>query len=150
MLVRTLIFLAINFGGLYLGSLFTNTGVSSDWYTNLNKAPWTPPGWVFGFAWTTIMICFSVFMAKLSLVGTKEIWILFILQFLLNVLWNPAYFHFQNMDLALIIIISLTVIVSILGLCFKDQLGAYALLIMPYFVWLIIADSLNLYTCLYN
>jgi len=150
MVVRTLIFLVINFGGLYLGSLFTNTGVSSDWYNNLNKAPWTPPGWVFGFAWTTIMICFSIFMAKLSFIGTKEVWILFTLQFILNVLWNPAYFHYQNMDLALIIIISLTVIVSILGLCYKDQLGGYTLLITPYIIWLVIADSLNLYTCLYN
>ena len=65
MILRIFLFLIINFGGLFIGGLFTGEGVPSDWYQNLNKAPWTPPGWVFGAAWTTIMICFSVYMAIL-------------------------------------------------------------------------------------
>lgn len=36
----------------------------NDWYTSLNKAPWTPPGWVFGFAWTTIMILYSIYLSR--------------------------------------------------------------------------------------
>ncbi len=59
MVVRVIIFLVINFAALALGSIFTSAGVSSDWYTNLNQAPWTPPGWVFGAAWTSIMIFFA-------------------------------------------------------------------------------------------
>ncbi|QLH45180.1 MAG: tryptophan-rich sensory protein [Bacteroidota bacterium] len=27
----------------------------------LATSPWTPPGWVFGFAWTLIMVCYSFF-----------------------------------------------------------------------------------------
>jgi tryptophan-rich sensory protein len=27
-------------------------------YLNLNKAPWTPAGWVFGAAWTSVMLFF--------------------------------------------------------------------------------------------
>ena len=65
MVLRIIIFLLINFTGLFLGGLFTQEGVPSDWYQNLNKAPWTPPGWLFGFAWTTIMICFSIFLSVL-------------------------------------------------------------------------------------
>ena len=42
-----------------------NNGPQTDWYSNLNKAPWTPPGWVFGFAWTTIMLCFSIYLIAL-------------------------------------------------------------------------------------
>ena len=57
------LFLIINFGGLYIGNLLMNNGPTSSWYMGLKLAPWTPPGWVFGFAWTTIMICFSVYMA---------------------------------------------------------------------------------------
>ena len=41
-------------------------GASSNWYENLNKAPWTPKGWVFGFAWTFLMTCFAIYLAKLS------------------------------------------------------------------------------------
>lgn len=73
MTYRLILFLILNFGALALGGLFTNNGVNSEWYTNLNKAPWTPPGWVFGFAWTTIMICFSIYMAKAyTIVGDKN------------------------------------------------------------------------------
>ena len=55
-------FLVVNFGGLAVGSWFTGPGVASDWYQGLDKAPWTPPGWGFGAAWTTVMIGFSWFM----------------------------------------------------------------------------------------
>lgn len=63
MIPRLILFLALNFGALALGGIFAGQGAVSDWYDGLQKAPWTPPGWVFGFAWTTIMICFSIFMS---------------------------------------------------------------------------------------
>ena len=53
-----LIFLIINFAALGLGSWIMGAGAQSEWYSSLNQAPWTPPGWVFGAAWTIIMICF--------------------------------------------------------------------------------------------
>ena len=46
MIIQLIIFLLLNFGALALGGLFTGSGVSSDWYNGLNKAPWTPPGWM--------------------------------------------------------------------------------------------------------
>ena len=61
----TVLFLFINFGGLAIGSWLMNNGPTSSWYTNLNQAPWTPEGWVFGAAWTIIMICFSVYLGQL-------------------------------------------------------------------------------------
>ena len=45
---QLVIFALLNFGALAIGGLFTGGGVSSEWYASLNKAPWTPPGWVFG------------------------------------------------------------------------------------------------------
>jgi benzodiazapine receptor len=88
MLKRIIIFLIINFAGLGLGSLFTSDGVASQWYTNLNQAPWTPPGWVFGAAWTTIMICFAFYMAYAweASEDKKPIILLFTIQWLLNML----------------------------------------------------------------
>jgi len=55
MIYRLITFLLLNFGALAVGGFFTGKGVPSYWYSDLIKAPWTPPGWVFGFAWTTIM-----------------------------------------------------------------------------------------------
>ena len=57
-------FLIINFGGLAIGQVWTGDGVTSEWYTSLNQAPWTPPGWVFGLAWTSIAITFSLLMTS--------------------------------------------------------------------------------------
>ncbi|MDC6468346.1 tryptophan-rich sensory protein, partial [Flavobacteriaceae bacterium] len=61
----SIFFLVLNFSALAIGSWLMNNGPMTNWYVNLNQAPWTPPGWVFGIAWTTIMICFSVYMAYL-------------------------------------------------------------------------------------
>ena len=63
MLLRNIIFLVLNFSALYLGVILANEGGSSNWYSNLTRAPWEPDGWVFGAAWTSIMICFSIYMS---------------------------------------------------------------------------------------
>ena len=79
-------FMLINFGGLYLGAQLQGEGPSSQWYQDLNIAPWTPPGWVFGAAWTTIMICFSFCLAMLlDKMERKSLVPVFLLQFILNV-----------------------------------------------------------------
>ena len=151
-MIRFLIFLTLNFGALAIGGLATSSGVSSDWYNNLNQAPWTPPGWVFGAAWTVIMICYSFYMWQLYKISNhkKEVILLFILQWILNVMWNPLFFSLHYVSIGLVSIISLTVIVAIFLLRYRSELKVKSLLILPYFIWLIVATSLNLYICLYN
>ena len=73
-LLLFLMFSVINFGGLAFGSWLMDNGPLSDWYTNLNQAPWTPPGWIFGVAWTIIMLCFSVYLSKLfTVIKNKQL-----------------------------------------------------------------------------
>jgi len=152
MLVRTLIFLLINFAALGLGSFFTTDGVSSEWYTDLNKAPWTPPGWVFGAAWTVIMICFSFYMAYAweKIENRKQLMSLFAVQWVLNVAWNPVFFKFHAMLPALIVISLLTILVAYFLFGYRSTMKAKALLVLPYFLWLLIATSLNGYALFYN
>ncbi|MBT8220065.1 MAG: tryptophan-rich sensory protein [Bacteroidia bacterium] len=147
MIYRLIIFLILNFGALAIGGLFTSKGVPSDWYTNMNQAPWTPPGWVFGFAWTTIMICFTLYMAYLwPAVEHKRMIIgLFSIQWILNVAWNPVFFHFHMVGAALLTITLLTILVGYFLFHFWPDLKIKSLLILPYFVWLLIATSLNGY-----
>ena len=152
MLIRVIVFLVINFAGLGLGGLFTGKGVVSTWYQGLNKAPWTPPGWTFGAAWTTIMICFAIFMAHLWVHVEDKRWLIgvFAVQWLLNMAWNPVFFHFQNPILGLVIISTLTLVVGYFFLNFRDTVGWWALLVAPYFIWLLIATSLNAFVVLNN
>lgn len=151
MILRILLFLIINFGGLFIGGLFTGEGVPSDWYQNLNKAPWTPPGWVFGAAWTTIMICFSVYMAILwKKITLKNLLYLYIAEFILNVIWNPLFFHFKWINVALLSISLLTILIIYMAVSLRVEMRYKTLLIFPYLIWLIIATSLNGYIVLYN
>ena len=151
MILRILLFLIINFGGLFIGGLFTGEGVPSDWYQNLNKAPWTPPGWIFGAAWTTIMICFSVYMAILwKKITTKKLLYIFIAEFILNVIWNPLFFHFKWINVALLSISLLTILIIYMAVSLRTEMRYKTLLIFPYLIWLAIATSLNGYIVLYN
>ncbi|WCO00548.1 TspO/MBR family protein [Psychroserpens ponticola] len=146
-----IIFLIINFSALGIGSLFMANGPKGDWYMQLEKAPWTPEGWVFGAAWTIIMICFSIYMAFLYLKRfTKKVITLFIIQFILNISWNLLFFNLKLVDLALVNIILLTLIVIAFLITYAKDLKGKSLLILPYAIWLCIATSLNLYISLYN
>ena len=145
------VFLIINFGALGLGVLLMQNGPLTDWYLQLNKAPWTPPGWVFGAAWSTIMLCFSFYMMYLFLAQPDtKVKILFTVQFLLNVGWNFVFFNQHLILLGLIVILALTAIVTIFLYDYRKLLQLKTILILPYFLWLCIACSLNLYILLYN
>lgn len=152
MIYRLLVFLLINFGALALGGFFTSKGVSSEWYAELSKAPWTPPGWVFGFAWTTIMLCFSFYLAYLwPEIKNKNLLIsLIAIQWLLNVAWNPTFFHYHQVILGLVMITALTILIAGLLVSYWPQLKLKSLLILPYLVWLVIATSLNAYILFKN
>lgn len=152
MTARLILFLVLNFGALAIGGMYTGAGVSSDWYAELNKAPWTPPGWVFGAAWTTIMICFSFFMALAWSRATnkKALLLLYALQWVLNVLWNPMFFGWREVGTALVVISSLTILVGYFLFAWIRHIKAKSLLVAPYFVWLLIATSLNAYILFYN
>ena len=152
MIIRLIIFLVLNFGALAIGGFFTGDGVPSDWYADLTKAPWTPPGWVFGAAWTTIMLCFSIYMAYLwPVVKSEKVLIgLYGIQLILNIAWNPAFFYFHHVLGGLLIISLLTFLLGYLLISYLPKLRLKSLLIAPYFIWLIIATSLNAYIWLYN
>ena len=151
---KLILFLVLNFAALGIGGILMGNPATNEFYQNVNKAPWTPPGWVFGFAWTSIMICFSIFLYQASekhnIIDLKLFYMLYALQWLLNVIWNPVFFKYQLVLAGLIIIIVLTVLVFwFLVWSYKNTRMA-TIFILPYFIWLIIATSLNAYIYLYN
>lgn len=152
LIVRLIIFLLLNFGALGIGQYFTGPAVSATWYQSLNLAPWTPPGWVFGAAWTTIMVCFSIYMAVLwgKLEKKKTLLGLYIFQLILNISWNPVFFHFQNVGLGIFVITSLSLCVFIFLFKYWTTLKSVSLLIIPYCIWILIATSLNMYVWVMN
>lgn len=150
--IRVVIFLLINFLALGIGGYFTGDGVSSNWYQELNQAPWTPPGWVFGMAWTTIMIFFAFYLTRWynSIKNKQGLIMLFAIQWILNVIWNPIFFYFRDVSIGLVVIILLTVLVGYLLVRNYRIMNKWSVLILPYFTWLCIATSLNFYIWLNN
>lgn len=151
--LRTLTrFLLLNFGGLFVGSLATTPGVTSNWYTGLDQAPWTPAGWVFGLAWTIIGITFSVFMTN-EYIDRQENeipWSLYRESLGLNVMWNFVFFA-QMTVLAGVTISILSLIIFLMAHYTRITSGwSRAIWIMPYFIWLMIATSLNWYIVIMN
>ena len=120
------LFLITNFAGLYFGSILMNEGPSSAWYLLLNQAPWTPPGWVFGIAWITIMLCFSFYLASLiRIIDSVNFWAIYTVQCILNISWNYVFFILQKTVTGLIIISLLTVVMVFYFCKFKKKEGKY-------------------------
>jgi len=150
--LQFLLFFILNFGALALGSLLMGSSpVSNEWYIQLNKAPWTPPGWVFGAAWTTIMLLFTVYLTiqPKEKIITKSFVLIFALQFLSNVLWNPIFFYFHWTFLGMIVMILLIISLVLMLNYFKSS-KIISLLLLPYLAWLSVAFSLNFYAFFMN
>src|SRR6056300_2016644 len=145
--MRLILFFILNFGALALGSYLMGEGPLGSWYTNLNKAPWTPRGWVFVASWTLIMVCLSLFMNKavqVESLGNTILWI-YEVQLVFNIAWNPLFFDLHWMGWALVEIIILVFIVGAMALIAKPHLPKVTWLLTPYVVWLCIAITLNAY-----
>lgn len=144
---RILIFLILNFSALIAGVSLSGEGGNSEWYNNLTKAPWEPPGWVFGAAWTIIMICFAFYMSitwKYTVMKKKLIF-LYVLQLILNIFWNPIFFNLHYIFLGLTTILILTILIAYILHLFWNEVKVNSILILPYLIWLLIATSLNGY-----
>ena len=146
-----ILFIIINFSVLAIGTWLMNDGPRSEWYINLNQAPWSPPGWVFGIAWSIVMLLFSAFMTYLVQVDrSKKVLILFSVQFVLNVFWNYLFFNQHLIILGLLNILFLTFLMFYFLVTYKHKLKNKRFFELPYCIWLIVATSLNLYIALYN
>ncbi|WP_412767004.1 TspO/MBR family protein [Tenacibaculum platacis] len=126
-------------------------GPTDQWYQSLNKAPWTPPGWVFGAAWTFIMICFSIYLGYLfSISNTKTVKITFLTQLLLNISWNFIFFNQKLVALGVVVLILLIITLLYFFVNLSTDIKKVRLLLLPYIIWLCIATSLNLYILIHN
>ncbi|WP_103863530.1 TspO/MBR family protein [Aquimarina sp. I32.4] len=152
-LVRFFIFLLCNFAALGLGIFLMQDGPRTNWYLELNKAPWTPANWVFGTAWSAIMVFFSFYMTKLSFQYQfldKKLIILYTIQWILNVGWNFLFFNKHLIITALFAIIFLWLLIGYFTFEHQKKLRFYTLFILPYLVWMTIATSLNAYIVFNN
>ena len=119
---------------------------NSSWFENLNTPFLAPPDWIFMPVWTVlyILIFISLIFYIFAKYPNKQSgYVYFIIQMILNLLWTPAFFAWQNILLAFIIIILLDIFVYLNYKKFYSVSKISALLLIPYMIWIAFATYLN-------
>jgi tryptophan-rich sensory protein len=157
-LLGLLVFLAASALVAGLGGLATATNVNG-WYATADKAPWSPPNWVFGPVWTLLYTAMAVaawLVWRRRAEETRPALTAYAVQLVLNLLWTPVFFGLYPvlgtpaLWIAFGIIVALAVAVAVTVLYFGPISRTAGLLLLPYFAWVVFASSLNLWAALYN
>ena len=103
--IKLFISIAIPLFAGFLGSIFTNTSVST-WYQTLSVPSLNPPGWVFGPVWTVLYILMGTALYRVwrkKEMGLDIFWAVwfFFAQLFFNIAWSLLFFGMENPMLAL-------------------------------------------------
>ena len=137
-----------------VGGVATSRGVG-DWYDGLDRAPWNPPSWLFGPAWTVLYALMAVaawLVAREGLgdSGVQVALTLYLVQLALNLGWSIVFFGLRRPGLALVVIGALLVAIAATAIAFHPVSPAAAWLLVPYLVWVAFAASLNAWIAFAN
>ena len=131
------------------GLTFLFTDTKSQWYVNLNKPIFQPPGWVFGAVWGTVYTLFAVSLTFAQLKDVpKKNYILYALQAAFNVLWCLFFFtlHMPYTGIAIIILYLVVTYLAIRNVYSYSKIAS--VILIPQAIWLILATVLN-YSIIY-
>lgn len=146
-------FLAIAYGAAALGSIATISQVDG-WYAEAEKVVWTPPNVVFGPVWTVLYGLMSVaawlVWREREHTDVRRPLTIYVIQLVLNAVWTPVFFGLYPfigvtaLWIAAIIIMALDVAVLLTMLAFWRVRRIAAVLLIPYWAWVLYATTLNI------
>ncbi len=153
------LFVAITFTIGGLGALATASNVTG-WYANAAKALWSPPNALFGPVWSLLYLLIAIsgwlVWRERHRVDVRPALVAFVVQLALNAVWTPVFFALYPaigigalwLALAIIVAIDVAVLQTMLRFWKVSQLAAW--LLVPYWVWVLFATTLNLAIALLN
>lgn len=122
---------------------------STNWYSQLKKPSWSPPGWLFGPVWSILyIVIFISFGTVFYQALTGKIPLALMLPFALNLIFNfiftPIQFGLKNNLLAAIdiLLVLSTLIWAMVAIFSYLPWVAYAN--SPYLLWVLFATALQL------
>lgn len=122
-------------------------GADNPWYVALAKPAINPPDWVFPVAWSILYILIGLALAMVlnarSAPGRGIAIALFVVQFVLNLCWQPTFFGAHRIDLALAITIAMLLVGIAATIAFGRVRTVAAWLMLPYLVWIGFAGVLT-------
>ena len=137
------------------GVFFTPHGESNLWYNGLVKSGLTPPGVVFGIAWTSlyILLGFALYLIIRNVRAKSEkirAYVLFGIQMLLNGAWSYLFFGLHMTAFALVVLLGLFIVSAWMARVFYNISRGAMVLVIPYLLWLMFAFYMNAYIVLMN
>lgn len=123
---------------------------AGDFYAELVRPSWAPPGWLFGPVWSVLYALMGISAWLVwrvrGFAGARSALLLFIAQLAVNALWTWLYFVWREGALAFGEILLLwLLIVATIGLFWRVSKVA-AVLLMPYLGWVSFASALSFAT----
>jgi tryptophan-rich sensory protein len=119
-----------------------------EWYPNILKPAWTPPGWLFGPVWGMLYLSMSISAWLVWRQRYKKRVLLplifYLMQLAVNGLWSWMFFGSQWIDLALFDLIVLVILVATTMVMFLRIRKSAGLMLLPYLLWISFAAALNL------
>ncbi|MEC5189752.1 benzodiazapine receptor [Arthrobacter sp. MP_M7] len=156
--VALLGFLAASWCVSALGSLPIRMA-GDGWYAAAEKAPWTPPGWMFGSAWLVLYAAMAVavwLVWRQQDVARRPALRIYAALLLLCLLWPLMFFGLYPvlgtaaLWLALLVIGAHAAAAAAAVLHFGPISRVAGLLMLPYLSWLVFSASLNMYAAIQN
>lgn len=141
---RILIYILFIVIVLGCGLLIGINNIPGEWYQSLVKPSFNPPNWIFAPVWSVLYVIIGFVGARTFLnhrrTAAMRFWVA---QMIFNFAWSPLFFGFQEIAMALIVIIAL--LISIVGFIVvsRKQDDLSALLFVPYLAWVAFATLLN-------
>lgn len=132
-----------------LGALVSpaRSAIAAAWYANLTKPPWAIPNSWFGPVWAVlyVMMGTSAWLVSRERYHRRQTVALgaYIVQLLLNAAWMPLFFAARNPGSGLFDIVALWVAVAWTIREFFSVHRAAAWLLVPYWLWVSFAMTLN-------
>ena len=120
---------------------------SAEWYRELPRPGWAPPGWLFGPVWITLytvmaVAAWLVWRAPASAARARAL-VWFGVQLALNAAWTPVFFGLRSVGGGLAVIVGLLVAIAITIARFRAVSRLAAWMLAPYLAWVGFATALN-------
>lgn len=145
-LIRDLLLLAMYLIAVaavaWVGSIATTSG--QDWYDELKKPAFNPPGATFGIVWTALYVAIAVaaWLVHRS-GGAKAALTTWWVQLGLNLGWSWVFFGAERPLLGLVEIGLLAVAIAVTMVLFFRRNTLAGILFVPYLGWVLFAGVLN-------
>lgn len=120
---------------------------AKDFYAQLAKPSWAPPGWLFGPVWTALYLLMGIaawlVWRERGHVSARGALTLFVVQLFVNALWTWVFFAWRSGALAFANIVVLAILIVATMVLFGRIRQASAVLLAPYLAWVLFATALT-------